>query len=231
MSLRIYRIDRSLFGKLNNYFKPPQLPVASLASIGNPKKNLSDLFRKNCYVLSKNDEIQRFSEAYNNEWVDDVYYIRHPKKIKTNILIPALSFHKYIIREQIADIISYVRANLNIKEMEINISNNNIGKIKLEGVIDEIPLAGNAKFESNNSYTVTIKCPRPLKASEKETNYTWIDDFKQLKASIDEVYSGTFEIRETFDLSFGLSIKEANVIEASAEWNTNHSFYFKLKID
>ena len=110
MTLKVYRIDRSFFGKLNNRFKKPDLPLAVMATVGNLFKNISDFRTENFFVLSENEEVERFTEAYGDEWIDDYYYIRHPKKIRTDILIPATQFHKYIIREQLSDIISYIRA-------------------------------------------------------------------------------------------------------------------------
>lgn len=227
MSLKLYRIDRSFFGKLNNRLKQPDIPVAA-SIIGNPFKNLVDFNRENSYVLSKDDEISRFTEAYNNDWVDDIYYIRHPKKCKTDILIPAERFHQYIIREQISDMISYLRANLRVKELEINILRNNSGKLGLNGVIEGLDLEGEANIKFNKSYSAIIQCPRPLKASEKKKNYTWIDEFPHVVEIVDDVEDGKFKINEEFDLSFGLSVKVAKVIGANIEWNTNHTFNLEV---
>ena len=229
MTLRIYRIDRSFFGKLNNRFKAPDLPVSQ--AFGSPFKNLADFNRENSYVLSKDDEIDRFNEAYDDDWVDDRYYIRHPKKSKTDCLIPSASFHKYVVREQIADIVSYVRSNLRVKEMQISVSRGNSGKVGLNGVVDGLPLEGEATIEFGDKYSASIKCKRPLKASEKKSNYIWIQEFPHLVASVDNAESGVFEINEEFDLSFGLAAKAAKSIGASASWNTKHRFNFKVVVD
>ncbi len=116
MSLKIYRIDTSFFGKINNRMKKPDLSVMAKASLfGGMIKNYKDYKRDKSFILSNKDEIDRFTEAFGNDWVEDHYYIRYPKSIRKNYLIPESLFHKYIMREQISDIISYVRANFRVK--------------------------------------------------------------------------------------------------------------------
>lgn len=225
MSLKTYRIDRSFFGKLNNWLKNPDLPVDTLAYLGGSfSKNILYYNRENSFVLSKEDEINRFSEAFGNDWVDDIYYVRHPKKLKSNILIPANRFHEYVVREQLSDMVSFVRANVNVKRLEVKIfKGSNVG-VNICGVIKEIPLEGGAKLSLGSSYSILIECDRPLKASEKKTVYTWLEDFPHLVSTLDEAENGSFQVNETFDLSFGVSVKAARAIGANVDWNTNHSF-------
>lgn len=228
MNLKIYRIDKSLFGKLANWIKTPDLPVIAQASIGDPFKNIRDIKQGNCYVLSKEDEIKRFRDPRGYDWVEDVYYVRHPKKSQTDCLIPAGEFHKYIIREQIADIISYARANLRVKELEILVSRKNSGKLGLNGVLEGLPLEGKAQLDFGDVYSAKINCPTPLKASEKKKNFVWIDDFPHALSIIDDVTGGTFSINESFDLSFGLSANAAKVFGIEIGWITTHNFSFSV---
>lgn len=224
MTLKIYRIDRSFFGKINNRFKNPDLPVVVSSAMGNPFKNLADFNRKNSYVLSKDDEISRFNEAFGNDWVDDRYYIRHPKKSKTDVLIPSERFYQYIIREQIGDIVSYIRANVRVKKLEISLLRGaNVG-VGLKGIIEGIELEGAAKVSCSSEYSVVIECDRPLKASEKKQQYIWIDEFQHLQAMIDDTFESRFEIKEKFDLSFGVSIKAAKAVGLNADFNATHLF-------
>lgn len=221
--LKIYRIDTSFFGKLNNRFKAPDLPVQN-ALIGNPFKNLSDYNRENSYVLSKESEIERFSEAFGNDWVEDEYYIRHPKKIKTDVLIPAERFHQYIIREQISDIISYIRANVRVKKLEISFEKGIVSGVGVQGIVDGISFEGSVNASCSSEYSVLIDCNRPLKASEKKKEYIWIDEFQHLQAVIDETFDSRFEINEAFDLSFGLDVKAAKLVGMNAALSAQYSF-------
>lgn len=204
--------------------KTPDLPLATAAIVGNPFRNFSDFMQDNFFVLSKDDEISKFTEANDNEWIDDIYYIRHPKKMKTDILIPANKFHEYIVREQIADMISYIRANLNVKTLDIKITKENNTEVNISGIIEKIPTEGDAKILKKSEHTVTIKCERPLKPSEKKSVYTWVDDFPHLISSIDNADNGSFDITESFDLSFGMSVKAAKAAGANVGWNATHSF-------
>lgn len=229
MSLKIYRIDTSFFGKMNNRMKKPDLPVAITASLfGGMIKNYKDYKRDNSFVLSNKDEIDRFTEAFGNDWVEDQYYIRHPKSTRTNYLIPASQFHKYIMREQISDIISYVRANLRVKELDLNVKTSKAGSIGLKGIIDNIPMEGSTKLNMADEYTVKIKCLSPLKASEKKTEYLWIDEFPHIIELVDNASNGLFGLNESFDLSFGLDISAAKSIGANLNYHGQTQFNFTV---
>ncbi len=229
MSLKVYRIDRSLFGKLNNKLKSPDLPVMGAFFLGNPFKNYKDYKSKDFFVLSKDDEIARFTEVFNDEWVNDVYYIRHPKKIKTDILIPASEFHSYIMREQLADIVSYIRANLRVTALDIEITRKNGASVSTKGVFDGIQLEGKATLNKSRANKVTIQCDQPLKVSEKRQNYIWMDEFPHIVAMLDEADEGTFTVSESYDLSFGLGLDLAEQIGVDLEWNDNFTFNFMVK--
>jgi len=224
MSLKVYRIDRSFFGKLNNRLKAPDLPVGAVSAVGSLFKNIGGYARENSYVLSKDDEIARFYEAYNNDWIDDQYYIRHPKKIKTDILIPANKFHQFIVREQMADMISYIRANVRVKRLEIQLFKGASIGVNLKGIIEGIPLEGEAKATCNSEFSAIIDCQKPLKASEKKKQYTWIDVFPHLQSVVDDASDNRFEIKESYDLSFGLDIKAGKAIGINTSLNANHVF-------
>jgi len=233
LTLKVYRIDKGIFGKIVNTLKKADLPTAKAAtapSMGNFLKNVSDYRRDESYVLSKDDEINRFTEAYGDEFIDDKYYVRHPKKIKTDYLIPADKFHQYIIREQISDMIDYMRSNLRIKELEINILRQDKGKVGLKGILEGLSLSGETTLDIKTGYTAKIKCTRPLKASEKKQTYTWIDEFPHLISIVDDAVDGEFSLNEKFDFSFGLSAKVADAYGMNLDWNTSHAFEFKVVV-
>lgn len=227
MALKIYRIDRSLFGKLNNRLKKPDLPVAA-SLFGNPFRNYKDYSRENSYVLNEQNEIDRFTEAFGNDWIENVYYIRHPKKSRTDHLIPSDKFHKYILREQIGDIISYIRANLRVKELDLNIKTNKAGSIGLSGIVDGIVLEGSTELSMANEYTAKIKCTTPLKASEKKTDYLWINEFPHIIELVDNACDGLFSVNESYDLSFGLDVKAAKEIGVNLDFHGQAQFNFSV---
>ena len=231
MSLKVYRIDSSVSGKIANFFKKADLPVEqhNFASIGNPLKNLKDITTKDFYVLSKKDEIDRFSEAYGDNFIKDKYYIRHPKANKTSVLIPIEKFQKYIIREQLADMVSYIRANVRVKKLKIEIKKGASSSIKMNGLVEGMPLEGEARAYLNTEYSIIIDCARPLKASEKKTEYTWINEFTHLQAVIDETFDSRFEINESYDIGFGFGVKQARAVGLDFSGDMNH--HFKIEVE
>lgn len=224
---------RSFLGKVVNRVKRPPLPVMTeaMGAMTSISTNVRDLFQKNFYVLSKEDEINRFRDPRGYDLVDDVYYIRHPKKAMTDCLVPANEFPRYIMREQIADIISYVRANVNVRELAVSIGRSDTGSVNVGAVLDGLSLEGKAHIKAENVHTAKIEVSSPLKPSEKRLNYVWIDDFPSTRAIVDQASHGEFEIHESFDAGFGIGIKQAQVLGIGAEWMQRHEYRFTVTAD
>jgi hypothetical protein len=71
MELQVYRIDRSLVGRVGHFFKKPDLPVMGIASTGlfdRVRKTLNDVTTDNCYILSEEAEINRFRNPLKSGW-------------------------------------------------------------------------------------------------------------------------------------------------------------------
>jgi hypothetical protein len=231
MELKVYRIDRSLFGRVGHFFKKPDLPVDSaMGLLGNPFKVYREVTTSNCYILSDPDEIRRFRNPLNEELQEDVYYIRHPKKALTDCLIPAKRFHAYVLREQIADIVSYIRANANVKRLRVSISDGANAKLGVKGIIDDMKVEGDAKVSFTANHEVIIECNKPLKASEKRREYIWMEDFSSTRDVIDEVSDGTVEIRERYDFSMGLNAKVADMIGVDAKFRASCHYHVKCEL-
>ncbi len=91
--LKIYKIDRSIKGKISNFIKKDKsivrMPVANAISnpfggimLGVMGQTISDILKKNVYVLSEEEDIKKFKEPYGNTFEEEIYYIRHPKELK-----------------------------------------------------------------------------------------------------------------------------------------------------
>lgn len=157
MMVRVYRIDRGVLGKVVNFLKTPPLPVAAAFSPVNIRDNLGYLFRKNFFVLSREEEISRFRDPLGRDLVDGVYHIRHPKKAMTDCLLPANEFHRFIIREQIADIISYVRAKVNVRNLSVTIARAGGGSINVGAIVEGLPLEGEVSLQLGDSQVARSK--------------------------------------------------------------------------
>ena len=153
--------------------------------------------------------------------LDDVYYIRHPKKARTDCLIPADQFHSFVVREQIADIVSYVRANARVKRLRVSIDSGVGATINAKGIVEGMPLEGSASVK---------ECDAPLKASEKRRDFIWMDDFASTVAAVDDFTGGTIEINEHYDLSFGLDAKVAEMISVGASWMRNYRYHVSCEL-
>ena len=116
MSLKIYRIDTSIVGKGFRRLRKSDLPTHMAAGfIGqNLIRGISDyLTGDNYYLLDAKTELDRFINPLGNSWIEKTqYYVRHPKTVKDRELIEAQYFQEYILREQISDIVSFLRANI-----------------------------------------------------------------------------------------------------------------------
>src|SRR5690606_29501635 len=120
-----YRIDTGLVGKVFGIIRETDLPSmigSSAFSTNSIKLSLVDLIAfDNHYVINSKDELNRFENPLGNSWIQkNQYYIRHPKKARERCLIEAEKFHEYIYREQISDIVSFLRANLTLKHLTIS---------------------------------------------------------------------------------------------------------------
>ncbi|WP_172251693.1 hypothetical protein [Saccharibacillus deserti] len=103
MTLKVYRIDTSVVGKVFNILRKTDLPVAHGISpqfkLGNSVLNAIIDYKKfeNHYIIKDKDELDRFENALGNSWIPkEQYYIRHPKIKKDRLLIEANKFHEYI---------------------------------------------------------------------------------------------------------------------------------------
>jgi hypothetical protein len=235
MALQIYRIDRSFIGSVGHFFKKPDLPVQAAVSglictLGRIAKVYAEVTTDNCYILHEEDEIRRFRNPLGANLLDDVYYIRHPKKSRTDCLIPADQFHSYIVREQIADIISYIRANVQVKRLRVSIDSGVGASVNAKGVFDGLPLEGSVSVKQSSAHEVIIECATPLRASEKRRDFIWLDDFASTVAAIDEVTGGSIEINEDYDLSFGLNAKLAAMISVACSGKMNYRYHVSCEL-
>ena len=220
MSLEVYRIDNSLFGKWFRRIRKSDLPthriIGGAAMVGslNCIRVMGDFFiGNNYYLLDKKHELNRFINPLGNSWIEKTqYYIRHPKAVKDRELIESQYFQEYILREQISDIVSFLRANIQIKELYIKSLNQTSFNFGVNVPIEQMTVEGNVNIDKFTEYELKITSKSKLKISEKRTNYTWINDFSTLKTAIDNFDGGKFEERLIIDNSFVFSLKEANRI-------------------
>lgn len=235
MSLKIYRIDTSLVGKGFRKLRKSDLPThIGSAFIGqNLIRAVSDyLTGDNYYLLDAKTELDRFINPLGNSWIEKTqYYVRHPKAVKDRELIESQNFQEYILREQISDIVSFLRANIQIRELYIKSVNQTSFNFGVNVPIEGMKVEGNVSIDRFSEYELKITSKSRLKISEKRTDYTWINDFSTLKTAVDDFEGGKFEERLVIDNSFGFSLKEANRIGMNTNLMGRKEFIVKFEAE
>lgn len=247
--LQIFRIDFGLRGKaeeiiakshdtVSAFFLPTFRPDQHspfeyiLLTIGVFTKILSR-FSTNDYrpvLITNGTGLRLFKNARNVEWITDGHnYIRHPKIKDSIVLIDADEFDRFIIEEQVVDILNY--AILKCKpqkiKVEIGIHNKEDFSAKLKAnkdIVEELlkvgsPISGGVTFTNEENAALLIE--RDFPTATKET-FPWIEDFPTIKDNIDTHTKGSLHIHKIlsnnkmfgfdFDVKVGaaLKIKKAN---------------------
>lgn len=227
MKVKIYRIDNGVLGKAFRILRKSDLPISGVSRLcGSVSRVIGDYFAsENIYVIDNKQELNRFENALGNSWIEkEQYYIRHPKKSRERMLIEADKFHEYIYREQLSEIISFLRSELNIKHLKIEIIEGNSFSSYINVPIEEIPVEGKASINLHNSKIIEIKCEEGLKRSEKRTEYIWLQDFQELLSVVDNFEKGTFKNIITIDNSFGITGKIASLAGIGTAWIKKSKF-------
>ncbi len=214
MSLKVYRIDTSIVGKFFRILRKSDLPTPSVEGVigQNLIMGISDYLNGDkYYLLDSKTELDRFVNALGNSWIEKTqYYVRHPKAVKDRELIEAQYFQEYILREQISDIVYFLRANIQIKDLYIKSLSQTSFNFGDKVSMEHMTVEGNVNIDKFTEYELKINSKSRLKISEKRTDYTWINNFSTLKTAIDNFEGGKFEEKLIIDNSFGFSLKEAN---------------------
>lgn len=171
------------------------------------------------YVINSQKELNKFENAYNNEWVinnkalkQKQYYIRHPKKMKSNVLIEAKSFYKYIEEEQKTELLEFIESHCVAKSIQIDRTEIVGYSGNAKGNIKGADAQGNISFGNKKGNYLSLSNPNnnTLKP-EKRSVYMWLD--KSIISSISMMSEGAvLESTYESDFTFGLSAGEAKTI-------------------
>ena len=140
------------------------------------------------------------------------------------MLIEADKFHEYIYREQLAEIISYLRSEFKLKYLRIEIKKGNDFSSFINLPIEDIPVEGEARVKLGSNRVIEITSERGLKRSEKRTDYVWLQDFQELLSVVDNFEDGIFKHTISIDNSFGINAKIANYIKIGTGWINSSQF-------
>ncbi|MBW7474308.1 hypothetical protein K0T92_06095 [Paenibacillus oenotherae] len=234
MGLSVYRIDTGVIGKIFGLLRKTDLPTM-LGAQGLMTKRVSLAVTdfvgfENHYVINSVDELNRFENPLGNSWSKSTsqYYIRHPKKARDRFLIEVDKFHEYIYREQISDIVAFLRANLSIKSLTISSAAETDFSAFAHLPIEGLKIEGKAEAKLISKKELVINCPEGMKISEKRKEYVWINDFQELLEVVDGFPGGDFRHTIEISNSFGMTLKEAKLLGIGGSWLNNRKFEIRF---
>ena len=168
-------------------------------------------------------EARLFVDATGARIRKGVIYARHPKAAKSNTVVAAPTFHQHVIKEQIAEIIRYLRSELHMSSVRITVRSEKTGKVLVGSTFKGVPILARLGVKADQSITLEQKSHKPKRVRSSEP-YVWIDDFPELKAAAKSARHGQFVATQLSDLSFGLSLPAAKFANISADWLSSFQF-------
>ncbi len=156
---------------------------------------------------------------------EGVVYARHPKVGRRDLLIPAKQFHRHVVNEQIADLVTYLRSTVRITSLKIYIRSESGFTVRADGSLKGIPLTSRlmgGKVEET-AFEQTFERPARM-TSLDAARYVWLADFPHIQAAAQNARHGTMRFGQTFDYSFGLDIGVAKAAGIRTDWLSTYTF-------
>lgn len=219
--------------------KAPQvalaIPAAYLVGIG--AANLIRLVREESFFIIKNEEeLSQFKNAYNNDWIihnkalkTRQYYIQHPKKSKSNVLIEAQSFYQYIEEEMCHEMMDYVQRHCPAKSFFFYREESHEKDGNANAKRNMANFHANLKQHKNKSTLLSVQGAKGVLKPSTVEEYIWLEDTIKLGIRALEDGSGSFEKSFISDETFGLTAKEAKTL--GLDMKGHKKFKYTLKVE
>jgi hypothetical protein len=91
-----------------------------------------------------------------------VIYARHPKLAKHDTVILASAFHQHVVKEQIAEIVRYLRSELHMSSVRIIVRSEKTGKILVGSTLKGVPVLAKLGMQADQSITLEQKSHKPI---------------------------------------------------------------------
>lgn len=213
----------------------PQVALAGTAAylIGIGAINLKRLADENRFFVIKNEEeLKKYKNAYNNEWVihnkalkTRQYYIQHPKATRSNILIEAEAFYKYIEEEMRQEILDYVQSHCPVKSLTFYKEETTDKEAKAFAKLVD----ANGKHTRNKGELISFRGAKGIIKESTIEEYVWLEDSIKLGIRALEDGTGTFQKSFESDETFGLTAKEAKTL--GLDMKGHKKFKYTLKVE
>lgn len=237
METKIYRIDGSLVGKIFRALRKTDTPgPRNIATASMPMSNLIRGIKdftvdENIYLIDDMAELNKFDNALGNNWIQKTqYYIRHPKVKRERLLIEAEQFHEYIYREQLSEIVSYLRSEFKLKYLKIEVIQGNKFSSYSNLPIERMSVEGEVKLELKNERVLEIKSTKGMKRSEKRIDYVWLNDFRGLLDAVDNFDEGDFRYSQKINNTLDINSKLYKVVGIDLKWKNTSTFEIEFSV-
>ena len=154
----------------------------------------------------------------------DRIYARHPlRKIFPNTVLAADRFHSHMIADQMADIACFLRAHVLLRKLRITVSSAN--GAKLDGAVTNGTknLGIKAHFNSVVHHELILHESHPVLVPYEIEPY-WIDQFPEIKASIQQSNKGSITRTIGMDNTYGLTASVAAQAGINIDWLSKQLF-------
>jgi len=157
----------------------------------------------------------KFFKHFQGEKLHHGFYIEHPRK--EGILFPASRFHAEIEKEQVHEIVKFLRANLLLKRYKIVRVDEERGSVSAKS--RDIKSAVDFQAAYNNKATTLIEWtypdPEVIPLTER---LVWMNKFEIIRASVGGCKAKSGVCLEDLDLSFGIRGSVAKQVGFSEMW-------------
>ena len=202
------------------------------AGVADAMKNAALAFRRtlqhrpSCYVIRSKWELAGYTNARGNNWVmsdrpggKSQYYIVHPKKSSSKVLIEAEAFHKYIDDEEKAELLDFIFSHCPVKNIQITRKEVSAitGNAKLKAV------NVNADFLKKEEMYFNWSSKNGAVNRRTRREYVWLE--KSLMSSIAALKKGgSLDISYNSDRTFGLKASEARMIGIDTKCHKEYTY-------
>ena len=163
------------------------------------------------------EEAKSMTDVHGQPLMRATTYMRHPRPSQQTSIIASSEFHSFIIRQKVAEIIHYVRAEALVRSLSILVRSAEGKHVLIDGNLEELPikLEVNAAQRSANRMMSTYEDPIRL---IHEPSYVWMNDFPEIIAATRNAGRGTMAFSQSTDMSFGMSGGVAKFAGFKAGW-------------
>ena len=156
------------------------------------------------------------------------FYIRHPIHARRDTLIPARSFHKIILEEQLTEIVKHIRAQLAATSITIDATSEKTGAVVAGGSLHSTSFGAKLGLTKRTRHAHRFETRSPVRVAADES-LVWIRHFPVLAATLDQARDGKYETVETTDLEFGLSLTVGTALGIDVRWLSSFSLSINVE--